>query len=42
MQDSLKLGGNNYHFKWVIVPGTSSLIERPEISMLSIQKMLIK
>jgi hypothetical protein len=24
MQHSLKLGGTNYHFKWVKVPGTAS------------------
>jgi len=23
MQHSLKLGGSNYHFKWVKVPGTA-------------------
>jgi len=23
MQQSLKLGGTNYHFKWVKVPGTA-------------------
>jgi hypothetical protein len=23
MQHLLKLGGTNYHFKWVIVPGTT-------------------
>jgi len=23
MQHSLKLGGTNYHFKWVKVPGTT-------------------
>ena len=29
MQHSLKLGGTSYHFKWVKVPGTTSLVERP-------------
>jgi hypothetical protein len=24
---SLKLGGNNYHFKWVKVPGTTPLLK---------------
>jgi hypothetical protein len=23
MQQSLKLGGNNYHLKWIKVPGTA-------------------
>jgi hypothetical protein len=29
MQHSLKLGGTNYHFKWVKVPVPPPLIERP-------------
>ena len=28
MQHSLKLGGNNYHFKWVKVPRIPTIIER--------------
>ena len=32
MQHSVKLGGTNYHFKWVKVPGTS-LIERSDIKV---------
>ena len=30
MQHSLKLGVTNYHFKWIIIPGTT-LTERPAI-----------
>ena len=35
MQQSLKLGGTNYHFKWVkyLVP---SFIERPELPVMDI------
>jgi hypothetical protein len=28
VQQSLKLGGTNYHFKWVNVPGTASYLYR--------------
>ena len=36
MQHSLKLGGTNYHFKWVKVPGTAPYLKAWECYFLAI------